>query len=59
MAVTDNPKAFWMWIYKAKIEKAMGDKTAARVSAKTSLDLATAAKNDDYIKMNQDLLKTL
>lgn len=58
-AVTDNPKAYWMWLYKAKLEKEMGDKAAAKASSKTSLALATAEKNDDYIKMNEELLKKL
>ncbi len=58
-AVEANPKAFWMWIYKAKIEKEMGDKAAAMASSQTSLSLATTEKNDDYIKMNKDLQKTL
>lgn len=58
-AVKDNPKAYWMWLYKAKLEKDMGDKAAARASSKTSLALATTEKNDDYIKMNEELLKKL
>jgi len=58
-AVKAQPKAFWMWIYKAKIEQAMGDKAAAMASSKTSLELAREAKNDDYVKMNEDLMKKL
>ncbi len=58
-AVKEQPKAFWMWIYKAKIEQAMGDKAAAMASSKTSLELAREAKNDDYVKMNEDLMKKL
>lgn len=58
-AVADNPKAFWMWLYKARIEKEMGDKAAAMASSKTSLELAKAEKNDDYVKMNEDLQKKL
>lgn len=58
-AVADNPKAFWMWLYKAKIEKESGDKAAAMASSKTSLELAKAEKNDDYVKMNEDLQKKL
>lgn len=58
-AVKENPNAYYMWIYKAKIEKEMGDRVAAKVSAMKSLELATTAKNDDYIKMNKDLLKKL
>ncbi len=58
-AVGANPKAYWMWIYKAKIELAMGDKAAAMASSKTSLSLAKEDKNDDYVKMNEDLQKKL
>ena len=58
-AVEQNPKAFWMWLYKAKIEKDMGDKKAAMVSSKKSLELAREAKNEDYVKMNEDLMKKL
>jgi hypothetical protein len=59
LAVQQNPKAYWMWLYKARIENEMGDKNAALASSKTSLDLATQEKNDDYIKMNVDLQKKL
>jgi hypothetical protein len=58
-AVEENPKAYWMWLYKAKIEKDAGDKKAARESSIKSLALAKEAKNDDYVKMNQDLQKKL
>jgi Protein of unknown function (DUF2911) len=58
-AVEASPKAFWMWLYKARIEKELGDKAAAMASSKTSLLLAKADGNDDYVKMNEDLQKTL
>lgn len=58
-AVEANPKAFWMWLYKARIQKDLGDKAGALVSAQKSLELATAEKNDDYIKMNEELIKKL
>ncbi len=58
-AVEASPKAFWMWLYKAKIEKELGDKAAAMASSKTSLLLAKADGNDDYVKMNEDLQKML
>jgi hypothetical protein len=58
-ALAENPKAYWMWLYKAKIQQSMGDKAGAKESSNKSLELATAEKNDDYIKMNQDLLKKL
>lgn len=58
-ATKDNPKAFWVWLYKAKIEQSMGNKAAALESSKTSWTLATEAKNDDYVKMNEELQKKL
>ncbi len=58
-ATEANDKAFWIFIYKAKIQHDMGDNAGAMESSKKSLDLAKAAKNDDYIKMNMDLQKKL
>lgn len=58
-AIEGNDKAYWMWLYKAKIQKEMGDKAGAKESAKRSMELAKEAKNDDYVKMNEELLKKL
>jgi hypothetical protein len=58
-AIEENKEAFWIWIYKAKIQKEMGDMAGAMESSKKSMELAAAAKNDDYVKMNKDLQKTL
>jgi Protein of unknown function (DUF2911) len=58
-AVVENPSAFWIWLYKARIEKEMGNNKAALESSKQSLALAKKAKNDDYIKMNEALQKKL
>jgi len=58
-AIAENDKAYWMLLYKAKLQKEMGDKAGAKESAKKSLELAKEAKNDDYVKMNEDLLKKL
>jgi hypothetical protein len=58
-ALAENKDAYWMFIYKAKIQKDMGDMAGAMESSKKSMELAEAAKNDDYVKMNKDLQKTL
>ncbi len=58
-AVAENPKAFWIWLLKARAEKDAGNKAAAKASATKSLELSKEAKNDDYIKMNEELLKGL
>ncbi|HMP93019.1 MAG TPA: DUF2911 domain-containing protein [Phnomibacter sp.] len=58
-AIAAQPTAFWMTLLKARIHAKMGDKAGARTAADKTIELATAAKNDDYIKMAQDLKKTL
>ncbi len=58
-AVEANPKAFWIWLYKARIEKDAGKTAAALASSQESLALAKEAKNDDYVRMNVELQKSL
>ena len=58
-ATTANPKAFWMMLLQAKIQKDMGDKVAAKASAEKVISVATEAKNDDYVKQAGDLIKKL
>ena len=54
-----NDKAYWILLYKAKIQKEMGDNAGAMASSQQSLELARAAKNDDYVKMNEELQRKL
>ncbi len=58
-AIEGNDKAYWMWLYKARIQQEAGDKAGAKISATKSLALAKAANNNDYVKMNEELLKKL
>lgn len=58
-AVESNKDAFWMYILKARIHAKLNDKASAKTAANTVIELATKAKNDDYVKMANDLLKTL
>jgi len=58
-ALETNKDAYWMYMLKARIQKATGDNTGAKASAEKTVQLATTAKNDDYIKQGNDLLKTL
>lgn len=58
-ATEENPKAFWIFLYKAKIQKEMGDNAGALQSSKTSLALSKEAKNDDYVRMNEKLIKEI
>ncbi len=59
VAVAANPDAFWMLLVKAKIQKGLGDKKGALESATASKALAEKAKNVDYVKMNDELIKGL
>jgi len=52
-------KPFWMYLMKARIQKELGDKTAAKQSAQTCIDLAKAANNADYVKMGSELIGSL
>lgn len=54
-----NEKAYWVWLYRARIEKQMGNVDAARTSATKSMELAKDAGNDDYVKMAKELLKEI
>ena len=55
-AVEQNPKAFWITMLKARIELKLNDKKAAIATAEQTVALATEAKNDDYVKMANDLI---
>ena len=58
-ATQANPKAYWIFLYKAKIQHEMGDITGAMQSSQISADLSKDAKNEDYVKMNKQLQKEL
>lgn len=55
-AVEQNPKAFWIMLLKARIELKLKEKQNAIASAEKTVELATAAKNADYVKMANDLI---
>lgn len=50
----NKEKPFWYSRQKSLIQAKLGDKKGAIETAKISLAAATAAKNDDYVKMNND-----
>ncbi len=56
-ALEQNPNAFWMQALKAKIQLKLKDKKGAAATAQKVIDLASDAKNDDYVKIGKDLLK--
>ncbi len=58
-AIETNKEAFFMYLLKARIHKKLGDKAAAKAAATTCKELATVAKNDDYVKMATELIASL
>lgn len=59
LAVASNPSAYWNLLTKAKIQKALGDKMGAIATATLSRTEAEKQKNADYVKMNDELIKSL
>jgi Protein of unknown function (DUF2911)/Tetratricopeptide repeat len=58
-AVEGNPTAFWIHHQRANALAKLGKKEEAKMAAKKSMELATTAKNDDYVKLNEKLLADL
>lgn len=58
-ATDANPKAFWLFLQTAKIQKDMGDKVGAKASAEKCIAIATEAMNDDYVRQANELIKKL
>lgn len=58
-AAQENPKAFWIYHYKANALAKQGKKKEAAEAANKSMELAKEARNDDYVSLNEKLLATL
>ena len=58
-AADQNPTAFWIHHQKANCLAKLGKKQEAITTATKSMELATTAKNADYVKLNEDLIKSL
>ena len=58
-AIEQNPTAFWIYYNKASCLAKMGKKSEAIAVSNKSIELASAAKNDDYIALNKKLQATL
>jgi hypothetical protein len=56
-AIEANQTAYWMMLYKAKIQEKMGDLNGALISSQQSMEAAKKADNPDYIKSNTDFQK--
>lgn len=57
-SVEQDPK-YWTMHLKAKIEAALGKKTSAVETAVEAIDLAEEAGNQDYVGLNERLIKSL
>lgn len=58
-AADQNPTAYWIHHQKANCLAKLGKKQEAITTATKSMELATTAKNADYVKLNEDLIKSL
>lgn len=54
-----NPNPFWMHHQRANCLAKLGRKKEARDAAEKSKAMAVTAKNDDYVRLNNNLLATL
>ncbi len=58
-AAEQNPSAFWIQYQRANCLVKLGKKQDAIAASTKSLELAKTANNGDYVKLNEDLLKSL
>lgn len=58
-ALVQNPDAYWIYYQKARALAKSGDKAGAKATAEKSISLAKAAKNDDYVALNEKLIAGL
>ncbi len=56
LAIESNPKAYWMYHLKAKIQNKLKDTKGAIETAQRSMELSKEDKNDDYVKLNEKLI---
>jgi tetratricopeptide (TPR) repeat protein len=50
---------FWVVTMKARIQQKLGDFTSGIATAEKALKLAQEVKNNDYIKINQELIAAM
>jgi len=58
-ASQQNPTAFWIFYQKARALSMQGKKADAIAASNKSIELAKAAKNDDYVALNEKLQKSM
>ncbi len=57
-AIAQNPDAYYMYYQKARALAKLGKKQDAIAASNKSIELAKAAKNDDYVALNEKLQKS-
>lgn len=58
-ATEQTPTAFWVWYQKARCLSMLGKKAEAKAASVKSMELAKAAKNTDYVTLNEKLQANL
>jgi hypothetical protein len=58
-AIEQQPNAFWIHHQRANALARAGKKAEARAAAQKSIELAKAANNGDYVRLNEKLLADL
>jgi hypothetical protein len=58
-ALETNQKAPWMYLLKGRIALKQGDKATAKAMAEKTVEVAKEIKNDDYVRMGNELLASL
>jgi hypothetical protein len=58
-ATAQNPEFFWVWYQKANCLAKLGKKSDAMTASNKSMELAKAAKSDDYVALNNKLQASL
>jgi hypothetical protein len=58
-AAEQAPTAYWVWYQKARCLSLLGKKAEAKAASVKSLELAKAAKNPDYVTLNEKLQASL
>ena len=57
MAIANNPKGYWIYMLKAKIQAKSGDKKGAIATAEKVIVIATEEKDDAYVAQAKKLIE--
>ena len=57
MAIANNPKGYWIYMLKAKIQAKSGDKKGAIATAEKVIAIATEEKDDAYVAQAKKLIE--